>query len=664
MDLTLIIEDATANPIKFTLDGAPVDKRARFDQQRYGQANHTTVDPDKTYQQKFEKTDSVRIQFYSNFPLNKVSIVDCEDQQFGADMFPAVAVEYRNKFFRAECTFSSIDGMLFIYFTEGLIYLDEDFTVPGELTAWNGRLPNINAVPGDIVRYSLNGVDFSEGIITEIKWNPALQAEGYLMDVPITLITPVDGLMEVNYDEKPANLYALQFSFGSLAPGKYFIRREHGVIGYDVSFTSEPLDIQESHEETLALEYRHDGTYNRADLWNYVYLGSWTNVIRIPAAFYKFTPAGEMDVDTSDNGVPRILRAVPYRQIELNFFNMPSWLADKIQMALAHDQKIINGYQWEVENFGQFETLDRLDLGTYVIVLRQKDDRAKKVDDFTYSLSAEFVPDQHLGLPYAGGSVLSTFITNTPYEFHFLSTGWVTPDMATFVNGDEITFTFPGVGTIPRTIVLQAVCEVNGLVAEITFTQVGSPPPAAYLDVSSLSVILAYPAGSNQLLNVSSSGDWDMAWIDPGYHFDGAKESGFSQVRISSPVINDTGTNRVGALRLSLQSNPAIYKDIDITQLPAPPPPAQLISVLPTLWNSPNRYATRNFLVDTEPGCKWQVYTSHEWIHCSTVIHTGDATINVQLDEADFYEVPREGSVTLVNILDPYDTIVIPIEQS
>ena len=668
MDLNLIIEDATANPIKFTLDGAPVDKRARFDQQRYAQANHTTIDPDKTYAQKFEKTDSIRIQFYSNFPQNRVRIVDCDDVQFGADMFPTVAVEYRNKFYRAQCQFSSIDGMLFIFFTEGLEYTDEDFSVPGDLMAWNGRLPNINAVPGDVVRYSMDeGATFNEGIIQEIKWNPVLQAEGYLVNVPITLVSPVPGLVEVSYDEKPANLYALSFSFGSLAPGKYFIRRQHGVSAYDVSFTSEPLDIQEVHEDTLALEYSHAGIYNRADLWNYVYLGDWTNIIRIPAAFYKFTPAGEVDVDTNDSGIPRILRAVPYRQLELSFLNMPAWLADKIQMALAHDTKIINGYQWEVENFGQFEQIDRLDLGTYTIVLRQKDDRAKKTDSFSYSLTAAFVPPTHHAIPFGGQVVESVFNSNTAGVFHFVTIpAWIIPDKATFVNGDTISFTIPANATLfDRAEVLLAVCDtIDGLTAELSFAQYfDDTPPAEFLEVSSLAVVLAYPAGSNQLLNVNSSGDYNIS-TSGAFTFTAVKESGFTKVRISSPTINNTGANRTGVVRLTLQSNPAIFQDINVTQSPAPPPPPQLTSVLPTEWMAPNRYGTRNFFVTTEAGCKWQVYTSHSWIHCSTAIHTGNFTINIQIDQAEDYEVPRVGSATLVNILDATDTLVIPIEQS
>ena len=624
------------------------------------------MDPDKVYKQLFEKTDPIRIQFYSNFPANRVSIVDCHDTVYGALMFPSVAVDYRNKKFRSGCKFSSINAKMFIYFDQNLTYEDEDFLVPGDLVAYNGRLPNINAVPGDIIRYSFDGTTFQDGTITEIRWNPTLQCEGYLTDVDITLVEPIDGFVEIMYDEKPANLWTQLISLAGLDPGTYFIRREHGLASYDVSFTSEPIQVAEYYEDTLAIEYRHVGTYNRDDIWNYIYLFDWKNIIRIPAAFYKFTPAGEIELDVNDYGLPRVLRAVPYRQLEISFFNMPAWLADKLQMALAHDIKIINGYEWEVENFGQFEMVDRLDLGTFTVVLRQKNDRSKKTDEFTYTLTAAFVPPTHVDIPSVGGDYVSEFITNTGGTFHFLTVpSWIVPDKATFVNGDEISFAIIGVGTIGRTATLTAISDaIDGLTAEITFTQLGdTTPPAEFLDVSSLAVVLGYDNGTNQLLDVSSSGDWDIS-TSGAFAFTAAKESGYTKIRITAPSANPGPTERTGVVRLTLQSNPTIFQDVNVTQSAPPPPPPQLISTLPTLWNSPNRYATRNFMIDTEPGCKWQVYTSEEWIHCSTALHVGPATINVQIDAADFYDVPRDGVVTIVNILDPYDTMVIPIEQS
>ena len=43
MLLTFIIEDAVANPVKFTRDDLPTNERANFDQRRYAQTKNATV---------------------------------------------------------------------------------------------------------------------------------------------------------------------------------------------------------------------------------------------------------------------------------------------------------------------------------------------------------------------------------------------------------------------------------------------------------------------------------------------------------------------------------------------------------------------------------------------------------------------------------------------
>ena len=245
MDLNLIIEDATANPIKFTLDGAPVDKRARFDQQRYAQANHTTIDPDKAYKQKFEKADTVRLQFYSNFPLNKVTIVDCDDTVYGPAMSPQWlwSIEI-NSSGRSACLLPLMASCSFI-FTKGWNMKMKTSLCLGDLIAWNGRLPNINAVLGDVVRYSFDGTPLMLASSQKSDGTPTLQAEGYLIDVPMTLVNPVAGWWKSAMMKSLQTFIHCSFLLLPLQPGKYFIRREHGIDAYDVSFTSEPLDMQD-----------------------------------------------------------------------------------------------------------------------------------------------------------------------------------------------------------------------------------------------------------------------------------------------------------------------------------------------------------------------------------------------------------------------------------
>ena len=666
MDLNLIIEDAISNPVKFTRDDLPTNERASFDQQRYAQAHHTTTDEGKTYNQLWEKLDTIRIQFYSNFPNNRVKVVDCQDNVIGPLMYPSVAVDYRNKFWRSSCKFSSIGDKLFIYFSETQVYLDEDFTELGPMINFEGRLPNINAQPGDVVRYSLDGVTFLTTTIVSTQWNPALQAEGYVTSTDITLITPVLGLVEINYDEKPANLYTQLISLAALASGKYFLKREHGVTDYSITYTSEPLDVQDEHAETLALEYKHVGTYNRADLWSYVYLFDWTNKVRIPAAFYKWAPAGEIDLDVNDYGTPRLLRAVPYRQVELNFFNMPNWLADKVQMALSHDVKIINGYEWEMENFGGFDLIDRINLGTYTVALRQKTDRTKKIDVFPFTLSAEFVPPIHHALPYAGFETYSQFVTNTAGEFHFVSLPpWIIPDKATFVNGDIINFVITANPELfDRAAVLVAVCDtIDGLNAELSFSQYyNDAPPPQFLSTNRNTIRLPYPFGFSELVNVSSSGDYTISYSGP-FTFVAVKESGFTKVRISSPSANTTTTDRVGVVRLTLNSNPAIFKDIAVSQAH---PTTFLTSTEPTEVSFPAKGGNRTVDIFTTEGTEWQAVPSHPWVVVDGSIHTGNYdNFNIHCNGTTIDTVtPRYAVVTFVNIANPGNTLVVNIEQN
>lgn len=671
MNLEFIIEDAVSNPIKFTRDDNNVDQRANFDQRRYSQTKNATVDEGKTYNQKFENADIVRIEFFSNLPQNKVLIVDCDDNVYGAEMFPTVAVAYRNKFYRSTCKVSSIDGKVFIYFSDTIVYLDEDFTEQGAFAAFDGALPNIKAVAGDPVRYSIDGgVTFVSGLITEIRWNPDLQAEGYLIDAAINLINPVDGLVEINYDEKPANLYSQLLPLAGLAPGKYFVRRLHGVTTYDYSFTSEPLEIAPYHGATLALEYRHNGTYNRADLWNYVYLSDWKNVLRIPADFYKFAPAGEIDVDINDNGTPRMLRARPYRQIQINFLNMPSWLADKVQMALSHDVKMVNGYEYEVENFGQFELIDRLDLGTYTVELRQKNDRTKKIDTIVYSIDAYFEPPEVNSVSPVGGLLGPTFRTNSLAVFHFVSVPpGVLVDKETFVDGEVVTFSVSGnPSTIARSFTFLAVTDsFDGLSATFIINQLGAAPPPEFLDVDDNAVLFDHAGSQTQIVNVNSSGDYNIS-ITGAFIFEAEKMPGdITKVRIMSPTANAGTTDRVGVVRLTLQSNAAIFQDINVTQTaPPPPPPDVMLSVSPTEIGVPANGGSRNVnVVTANPTDQWQAFSSAAWIVVSGAIQTGSKTFNIVIKKTDITTVtPRSGSVTFANILKPSDTLLVDIEQN
>jgi hypothetical protein len=663
--IDLIVEIPVANPFKFIQDGANSDERANYDQRRYALVKNASVEPLGDFKLPVEKADPYRVQFYSNFPLNKVTIVDCDDNEFGAPMTPSVAVQYRNKKYRSACKFFSIDGKLFIYFVEGLEYSDEDFEVPGNLVALNGVTPNINALVGDVVRFSINdGVDFISTSIDEQRWIPELQAEGYLTDLDYTLLSPIDGLVEITYDEKPANLLSQLIDFSGLDDGEYFIRYSVGIAGYTISYTTEPIDVQESNPDTLALEYRHAGTYDKADIWSYIYPSDWFNKIRIPTDFYEFIPAGEVEVDTNDSGIPRMLRARPFRQLLINFINMPGWLADKIQVALSHDTKVVNEYEWELaDNYGSFNLIDQLDQGTYEVALRQKNDRTKKIDAFTAEITAGFDPDSFANIVFDGDVVTAEFISNTLGVFRFISLpAWIETDVEEFSNGDIVEFTIAANATFfDRSIQLIAISDdFDNLHATIDFQQDHDEEVAEFLDVSSVDVVLDGNPGANQLLNVSSSGDYDITFS--GAHtFTAAKESGFTQVRISEPTSNVTTSNKVGVVRLTLQSNPAIFVDINVTQTTI----AAMYGLTPALESFGPSGGTIEVDVAALSTAQWQASTSDGWLTFDTSVQVGTvADFEVFVMGKGPFVPPRTGTVTFFNIFNPSDAVVLTIEQT
>src|SRR5690606_4335528 len=113
----------------------------------------------------------------------------------------------------------------------------------------DGRLPIVQAGAGNIIRFNIGGTGFQLGQVQQVLWVPELQAEGYLMDVTYTIPVSVDGVAEIRYNEKDADLFGALVNLGTL-DGIYFLRLEFGINEEDeypwlVSYTSEPIKVAE-----------------------------------------------------------------------------------------------------------------------------------------------------------------------------------------------------------------------------------------------------------------------------------------------------------------------------------------------------------------------------------------------------------------------------------
>jgi hypothetical protein len=672
-----------ANSLKFTQRGANRDQRARYDQQSMGFKATASNEVKYPYDQLFEKTDGIRPQVFCNYPKRRFKIVDCEDQvwnpftgQPGTDdnaYIPPVIRQYKNLKYGVDAKFNSKDNKLFVYFEDGYDYEDITGTpVPINEIDYAGALPPINVAVGDLVKYRMGDGSFLTATILDKAWHVELNVEGYLLNVTQALSSSVDGQVEITYDEKKADLLSQLIDISQLPDGVYRILFECGAQTYDKVFESEPINIAEKHEGTLCIDYRHVGKYDSDDHWNYLYPEGWYNRLRFPADFYKVQTAAEIEADTDDTGVQRIVRAVPFRQIELSIYDVPGWMADKLQVVFSHDTKALNGNLWEVENIGAFNPIGKRDIGTYVISLRQTDDRTLFSMDFDENLTASFDPDSFLNQTFEGLSVQSTFRTNTGLPFRFLNvSAWLTVDKETFVDGDVITITIgANADKFAREVLLMAVCDIDGVEAELYIQQAFDSSAPEFLEVTPASGTFSGAAGSFKDFEVSASGDWQLSQSG-GFVFDLVEIDG-DTFRVSSSTENDTNVNRVSIVRVELVSNPAIYQDVEINQQPF----KELYNAFPETYQVYGSSTLANQTIQaqiyTADNAQWQASspnggdsgTLNDWLSFSKEVHTGSTTTFQIIILAKPPYVPNRSSIiTFTNINKPSETLSINIQQ-
>lgn len=670
-----IIEIPVANSLRMTQDGINTNQLADFDQRRMSNSEHATMDR-RDYFQMIQTTDLHLFQLYTNFPAFKGQIINCNDEVL-SEIAPLLLKAYRNKVHRSTAKFATLNGKLFIFFQDTQEFTDDLFTVPGNLYSLNGKLPNINAKVGDVITYQIEGeAGFTSTLIaaaSETSWNPLLQAEGYLTDIDYAVATPLDGLVQINYNEKEADLYYFPLVFTT--EELQFFKIQFGLIEDTplVTYTSEALDVKVLHKGSLALEYRHKGEFNFEDFWGYIYGVDQFNKLRFPANDYQVVPAGEIDVNMNDTGTPRMLRAVPFRQIIFRVFNIPSWLYDKLQIAFSHDTKRLNDYYWEVENFGQYEQVNQVDLGTVEINLRQVNDRTKKINTFPINITASFTPAS-VPTVFGGEEISVVFHSNTSGIFSFnLSTfpDWLALNTANaFSDGDIVTLTVSANATaFDRAITLIASSPLFDVTAELEITQNHDTSIPLFIGVDMNPVVLDGSAGANKLLNVSSSGNYNI--IQAGHIFSVDKESGWSQLRITELTTNNTSGNRTGTVTLELQADNTKTVAINVSQTPF----AGLTAVIPSTHDVVPPDEDQTLLVDVTAvtGTQWQASSPQlasppsitKWLNFSTALKTGTVIgFQIVIYPKPPYVANRTALVTFRNVNNPSDFVELTITQN
>jgi hypothetical protein len=111
---------------------------------------------------------------------------------------------------------------------------------------------------------------------------------------------------------------------------------------FDVQvYQSEPVMCAAAWANHIKIEYTNLDTAFELDYANLTI----NHMIRVPGRLYGYKPEGEIDV-YSNQGVLTKIREVVERVQILEIEPVPRYLAEKINIALAHDQVLINGKEF------------------------------------------------------------------------------------------------------------------------------------------------------------------------------------------------------------------------------------------------------------------------------------------------------------------------------
>lgn len=673
-----LIQDFTVTP----------GRRKNFDQMPHNGRNHAGLE-EQRYFQPWAIYDTTEVQFLSNHDSHTAEIINCET---GDSTAIAVSLKksYRNKYFRADCKAKSLDGKLFIYFDEGIVYSDEDFNVEDSEFDFQRRPPEapevftnpstgvsiqqwkfINLVGGEALRLKIDFLhsDFVTSVVVPsaesgYTYDSETNALGILTDIEVEL-TEEDGLIEIVYNEKTHDLYKFNVNF-NLDLGDYYVQLTCSTAGQSEIFKTEGLRVIDNespgYKETVLFEIMHTGEFDSDDYFSFIYSG--LNKIRLSIAqLYSFDPSGDINVFEGDTGVATKTRAVPHRSLNFHLENIPNWLSDKLNVLFSHDTIFYSGYKHEVTEYGAADHMEGNDIQHYDVVLRQVSDRkVSESNGLTTELTAEFNPDEFLDVPVEGDSLATTLETNVTGNFEVVSVpSGISVDKNTLVNDEELTITVTSNegNDILREFdlsyrsVLHPTLEA---LIQIRQDQDGSlPANALRTNPPHGSALVFAPEGETKRISVQATGTYTII-ISSGWTYEIISST---KVDITAPA-NSSGSPKAGTVSFVLDDDNDELSTLSMSQASL----AALTGVSPSTINKTKFAGSVDVDIFADPGCSWQIIkpSALTWLSIPSPNGTGDQTRNLsfQFNSGG----PRSALLSVRNINLPSNSFNISVYQA
>ena len=298
------------------------------------------------YYQKYQRCDSTKIQWRSNYNSNNASITD-RDGTLVQSLTPVLKVENVGLTDSFNGFIKDNGNNTTQVFFDDLIFPDVNVDDVIEIVT----------PVSDAGRYRVisTGFDATEGKnfavvnLSYTSMNPQ-ETASYLLDIA-----------QVDF-----NVYEADINFGSLASGLYQVKIEVEDDDYEnKTALSELIHVAESHPGTNVIRYKN---FDNSFLLDYT--GGFENIIRIESYFFKRIPGGEEQTHIDGTRDVKV-NAKFFRFTLLEILQVPPWMHEKITLAISHDFMSVNGVEHATSDFYEPDYIDLYGLSSGSIRLKQ-----------------------------------------------------------------------------------------------------------------------------------------------------------------------------------------------------------------------------------------------------------------------------------------------------
>ena len=319
-----------ANTHRFVTLSGPVDINTvqDFDNRLLADMRFAFEKETCAFRQKINQTDNTQVQWRSSYSQHTIELRRQSDGALISTLVPVKRTSYTNRLVTKDCVITAGNtGFTQVYFTEGLpdfYQVGMDITLAGA-GAMNGSYEIVDILPG------------------------VLLASGYqvlLLQTAYTLVPTTQVCTNSTvYNIEEWEVFEISINWSLYSINNYYL----SIRGIDQQFAdviaqSEPVELQTAHDDTVLVQW-----WNNDNAFLIDYSTGIKMMMRVNARLSFPKPGGQ--ITGMEDSVRRYIKLQENvtRLHDMEVWDTPFYLIEKLQIAMAHDNLYVNNVQYATE---------------------------------------------------------------------------------------------------------------------------------------------------------------------------------------------------------------------------------------------------------------------------------------------------------------------------